>query len=118
LEQYSSNDIYWNAAQKEMVENGKMHNYLRMYRGKRLIAWFDSPEEAWSILLYLNNRYELDGRDPNAYAGIAWCFGKHDRHWQNRAIYGNLRYMNAAGLERKFKMAAYLKKVGISKGTA
>lgn len=111
LEQCATDDIYWNAAQQEMMETGKMHNYLRMYWGKRLLTWFASPEDAYQVALYLNNRYELDGRDPNAYAGVAWCFGKHDRPWQNRPIYGSVRYMNATGLERKFKMEKYLHKV-------
>jgi len=111
LEQCATDDKYWNAAQQEMMKKGKMHNYMRMYWGKRLLAWFKSPEDAYQILLYLNNRYELDGRDPNAFAGIAWCFGKHDRPWQSRPIYGSVRYMNAAGLERKFKMEAYLNKI-------
>lgn len=111
LEQSATDDIYWNTAQQEMMETGKMHNYLRMYWGKRLLAWFSSPEDAYQVALYLNNRYELDGRDPNAYAGIAWCFGKHDRPWQNRPVYGSVRYMNAAGLDRKFKMDKYLQKV-------
>jgi deoxyribodipyrimidine photo-lyase len=111
LEQCDTSDVYWNAAQMEMMQTGKMHNYMRMYWGKRLLAWCDSPEDAYQILLYLNNRYEQDGRDPNAYAGIAWCFGKHDRPWMNRKIYGMVRYMNAAGLERKYDMDAYLQKV-------
>lgn len=111
LEQCATDDIFWNTAQREMMETGKMHNYMRMYWGKRLLAWFDSPEDAYQVLLYLNNRYELDGRDPNAFAGVAWCFGKHDRPWQNRPVYGSVRYMNAAGLERKFNMAGYLNKV-------
>lgn len=113
LEQCATNDVYWNAAQQEMMETGKMHNYMRMYWGKRIIAWFDSPENAYQATCYLNNRYELDGRDPNAFAGIAWCYGQHDRPWQNRSIYGAVRFMNAAGLERKFDMQAYLKKVGV-----
>jgi len=113
LLQCATDDPYWNAAQKEMMEIGKMHNYMRMYWGKRLLAWFESPEEAYQVLLYLNNTYELDGRDPNGYAGIAWCFGKHDRPWQNRSIYGSVRYMNAAGLNRKFDMKAYLIKQGL-----
>lgn len=112
LLQCATDDIYWNSANKEMMISGKMHNYMRMYWGKRLLAWMKSPEEAYQVLLYLNNKFELDGRDPNAYAGVAWCFGKHDRPWQRRPIYGSVRYMNAAGLERKFDMKAYVKKVG------
>lgn len=111
LEQCATSDVYWNAAQQEMMETGKMHNYMRMYWGKRLIAWFASPEEAFSVMLYLNNKYSLDGRDPNSFAGVAWCFGMHDRPWMNREIYGMVRYMNMAGLKRKFDMGAYLAKV-------
>ncbi|PKN80790.1 MAG: deoxyribodipyrimidine photolyase [Candidatus Cloacimonetes bacterium HGW-Cloacimonetes-1] len=109
LEQGNTHDIYWNRAQAEMLEHGKMHNYMRMYWGKKIIEWSDNPEEAYYTMLYLNNKYELDGRDANAYAGVAWCFGKHDRAWQERPILGKVRYMNARGLERKFQMEEYLK---------
>jgi len=111
LEASETDDPYWNAANRHMIISGKMHNYMRMYWGKRLIAWCKNPEDAYEILLYLNNKYELDGRDPNAYAGIAWCFGKHDRPWQSRPIYGSVRYMNSNGLRRKFDMQAYLDKL-------
>lgn len=111
LEKAETDDAYWNAAQIEMVNSGKMHNYMRMYWGKRIIAWSASPEEAFYMALYLNNKYHLDGRDANAYAGVAWCFGKHDRPWAQRPVYGNLRYMNANGLKRKFNMEFYLNKV-------
>ncbi len=84
---------------------------MRMYWGKRIIAWNASPEEAFYMALYLNNKYHLDGRDANAYAGVAWCFGKHDRPWAQRPVYGKLRYMNANGLKRKFNMELYLNKV-------
>jgi deoxyribodipyrimidine photo-lyase len=110
LELAETDDVYWNAAQMELLKSGKMHNYMRMYWGKRILAWCPSVEDAYDILAYLNNKYEMDGRDPNGWAGIAWCFGKHDRPWANRAIYGMVRYMNAAGLNRKFEMQAYLKK--------
>lgn len=113
LEQGETNDPYWNAAQAEMMLSGKMHNYMRMYWGKRMLAWCPSVDEATAILLYLNNKYELDGRDANAFAGVAWCFGKHDRPWAERPIYGKIRYMNDTGLERKFNMDAYLKKISM-----
>lgn len=116
LEQGETDDIYWNAAQRQMVLTGKMHGYMRMYWGKRLLIWCPSVDEAFEILLYLNNKYELDGRDVNAYAGVAWCFGKHDRPWGERPIYGMVRYMNANGLKRKFDMNAYLAKVDLLKG--
>ncbi|MCB5251933.1 MAG: deoxyribodipyrimidine photo-lyase [Candidatus Cloacimonadaceae bacterium] len=113
LEQGETDDIYWNAAQRQMIFSGKMHGYMRMYWGKRLLSWCPSVDEAQEILLYLNNKYELDGRDVNAYAGIAWCFGKHDRPWAERPIFGMVRFMNAAGLKRKFDMDAYLRKVDL-----
>ena len=102
---------YWNAAQREMVVTGKMHNYMRMYWGKKILEWSKTPEEAHRTALYLNNKYELDGRDPNGFAGVAWCFGKHDRAWKERPVFGKVRYMNAAGLRRKFNMEAYVKQV-------
>jgi deoxyribodipyrimidine photo-lyase len=111
LENGSTHDPYWNAAQKEMTLTGHMHGTMRMYWGKKVIEWSDSPERAFKILCYLNDKYELDGRDPNGYAGIAWCFGKHDRPWKERAIFGKCRYMNAAGLERKYDIQQYVEYV-------
>lgn len=111
LEAGETHDPYWNAAQKEMVLTGKMPNYLRMYWGKKVIEWSRTHEEAFDMLLHLNNKYNLDGRDPNSFTGVAWCFGKHDRPWGRRPIFGTLRYMNAGGLERKFDMKRYLQKV-------
>ena len=84
---------------------------MRMYWGKKILEWSKTPEEAFKTALSLNNIYELDGRDPNGFAGVAWCFGKHDRPWKERPIFGMIRYMNAKGLERKFNMSAYVKKV-------
>jgi len=110
LEKAETHDLYWNAAQVQMVRTGKMHNYMRMYWGKKVIEWTSSIDEAYKRLVYLNDKYELDGRDPNGYAGIAWCFGKHDRAWTEREIFGKVRYMNSAGLERKFDMASYAQK--------
>jgi deoxyribodipyrimidine photo-lyase len=111
LEEGRTHDPYWNAAQKEMVVTGKMHNYMRMYWGKKILEWSPSPEEAFRIALSLNNKYELDGRDPNSFTGVAWCFGKHDRPWGERKIFGQVRYMNDAGLRRKFKIDDYVKKI-------
>jgi deoxyribodipyrimidine photo-lyase len=112
LEKAKTHDKYWNAAQKEMVITGKMHGYMRMYWGKKIIEWTENPETAFKFALYLNNKYELDGRDPNGFAGVAWCFGKHDRPWPERRIYGNVRYMSSSGLERKFNMGKYVARVG------
>lgn len=111
LEQGKTHDRYWNAAQRELVLKGKMHGYMRMYWGKKVIEWTSSPEEAYRFLVHLNNRYSLDGRDPNGYAGIAWCFGKHDRPWKERPIFGKVRYMNDKGLERKFRIKDYAEKI-------
>ncbi len=106
-----THDPYWNAAQREMVLTGKMHGYMRMYWGKKILEWSKTPEEAFRTALRLNDTYELDGRDPNGFAGVAWCFGKHDRPWGERPIFGTIRYMNAAGLRRKFDADAYVRKV-------
>eukprot|EP00276_Gloeochaete_wittrockiana_P005693 CAMPEP_0184658598 /NCGR_PEP_ID=MMETSP0308-20130426/26104_1 /TAXON_ID=38269 /ORGANISM="Gloeochaete witrockiana, Strain SAG 46.84" /LENGTH=538 /DNA_ID=CAMNT_0027097721 /DNA_START=267 /DNA_END=1883 /DNA_ORIENTATION=- len=112
LEQGKTYDDYWNASQKEMVITGKMHNYMRMYWGKKILEWTSSPQEAFRITLYLNNKYHLDGRDPNSFTGVAWIFGKHDRPWgPERPVFGLIRYMNAAGLKRKLKIEAYVTKV-------
>jgi len=111
FEQARTHDPYWNAAQIEMLKTGKMHNYMRMYWGKKIIEWTEHPEEAFRIMLYLNNKYELDGRDPNGFAGVAWCFGRHDRPWQERQVFGKIRYMNARGLKRKFKIDEYVGRI-------
>jgi deoxyribodipyrimidine photo-lyase len=107
LERAETFDPYWNACQNEMRSTGKMHGYMRMYWGKKVIEWSRSPEEAFDTLIYLNDRYELDGRDENGYAGISWCFGTHDRGWTERAVFGKIRYMNDRGLERKFRIKDY-----------
>jgi deoxyribodipyrimidine photo-lyase len=109
LEQARTHDSYWNAAQKEMVNKGKMHGYMRMYWGKKILEWVKDPERAHQLALRLNNKYELDGRDPNGFAGVAWCFGKHDRPWGRRPIFGNVRYMSADGLKRKFDVDKYVR---------
>jgi len=105
-----THDPYWNAAQKQMINTGKMHGYMRMYCGKKIIEWTKKPDDAFNISIHLNNKYELDGRDPNGYTGVAWCFGKHDRPWKKRPIFGNIRYMNSNGLKRKFDIESYSKK--------
>ncbi|HON16110.1 MAG TPA: deoxyribodipyrimidine photo-lyase [Spirochaetota bacterium] len=110
FEQSLTHDIYWNAAQNELRNTGIIHNYMRMYWGKKIIEWTKSFEEAFDIMVYLNNKYALDGRDPNSFAGIAWCFGKHDRPWKERDIFGTVRYMNENGLKRKFDMTEYVKR--------
>jgi deoxyribodipyrimidine photo-lyase len=111
LEAAATGDRYWNAAQMEMVRTGAMHGYMRMYWGKKILEWSADPREAHATALSLNNRYSVDGRDPNSFAGVAWCFGKHDRPWAEREIFGTVRYMNARGLERKFAMERYCRRV-------
>jgi deoxyribodipyrimidine photo-lyase len=110
LEKAQTHDPYWNAAQREMVVTGKMHGYMRMYWGKKILEWTANPEDAFSNAVYLNNKYELDGRDPNSFAGVAWCFGKHDRPWPARGIYGNVRYMSTEGLRRRFDADEYVRR--------
>ena len=96
-----------------MVHDGWMHNYLRMYWGKKILEWTPSAADAYQIAVSLNDRYELDGRDPNGYAGIAWCIGgKHDRPWApRRPVYGMIRYMSYTSTSRKFDSGAYIAKV-------
>ena len=105
---FKTHDVYFNAAMKEMVYTGYMHNYMRMYWAKKIIEWSPNYAMAYETIKTLNNTYFLDGRDANSYASIAWCFGKHDRAWTERDIFGKLRYMNAAGLKRKFNIDAYV----------
>lgn len=111
LENAASHDEYWNAAMNEMRSTGYMHNYMRMYWGKKILEWSNTPEYAYVTTLYLNNKYFLDGRDPNSYANVAWVFGQHDRGWKEREVYGKVRYMSAGGLKRKAKPEEYVEKV-------
>ncbi|NBC32682.1 MAG: deoxyribodipyrimidine photolyase [Alphaproteobacteria bacterium] len=104
-----TDDPYWNAAMREMVRTGTMHNYMRMYWGKKILEWSPSPEEAHRIALGLNNALFLDGRDANSFANVAWLFGMHDRAWAERPVYGKVRYMAASGLRRKFDIDAYVR---------
>jgi deoxyribodipyrimidine photo-lyase len=111
FEQSRTHDDLWNAAQREMVKTGKMHGYLRMYWAKKILEWTSSPEEALKVAIYLNDRYELDGRDPNGYTGIAWSLGGvHDRAWGEHTVFGKIRYMSYNGCKSKFDVAAYIKK--------
>ncbi len=111
FENAETHDPYWNAAMREMRFTGFMHNYMRMYWGKKILEWSASPQEAFATLLTLNNRYFLDGRDPNSYANAGWIFGLHDRPWPERAIFGTVRSMMASGLERKCDIKEYVRKV-------
>ena len=112
LEQFEdgkTHDDLWNAAQVEMVHRGKMHGYMRMYWAKKILEWTGSPEEALEVAILLNDKYELDGRDSNGYAGIAWSIGGvHDRAWKERPIFGKIRYMSYGGCKAKFKVKTYI----------
>ncbi len=110
LEQAETHDELWNAAERQMVESGWMHNYMRMYWAKKILEWTPSPREAFDIAIRLNDRYELDGRDPNGYAGIAWAIcGKHDRAWgPERAVFGKIRYMSHDSTRRKLDSRSYV----------
>ncbi len=111
FEEARTHDPLWNAAQTEMVKTGRMHGYMRMYWAKKILEWSASPEEAFAIAIYLNDRYELDGRDPNGYTGIAWSIGGlHDRPWRERPIFGKIRYMSYNGCRSKFDVDAYIRR--------
>ena len=108
FESAKTHEDLWNAAQIELLIRGKMHGYMRMYWAKKILEWSKSPEEALKIAIYLNDKYELDGRDPNGYVGCAWSIGGvHDRAWTERPVYGKIRYMNRNGAARKFDVEAY-----------
>ncbi|HKT87796.1 MAG TPA: deoxyribodipyrimidine photo-lyase [Candidatus Sulfotelmatobacter sp.] len=110
LENAETHDQLWNAAQMQMVNTGWMHNYMRMYWAKKILEWTKSPAEAYRVAVYLNDKYELDGRDPNGYAGIAWAIvGKFDRPWFERPIFGQIRYMSGASTGKKFDSKKYIK---------
>jgi deoxyribodipyrimidine photo-lyase len=111
LEAAETIDDLWNAAQLQMVQIGKMHGFLRMYWAKKILEWTASPEEALATSIYLNDKYSLDGRDPNGYVGCMWSIGGvHDQGWMERSIFGKIRYMNYAGCKRKFDVAKFVQK--------
>lgn len=111
LEAARTGDRVWNAAQRELVREGRIHNYLRMLWGKRVLEWTRTPEEALEILIELNDKYALDGRDPNSYSGIFWTFGRYDRPWgPERPIYGTVRYMSSANTVKKLDLERYLER--------
>lgn len=108
FESYNTHDELWNAAQIELVHRGKMSSYMRMYWAKKILEWTKTPQEAWNYALELNDKYELDGRDPNGYVGVAWSVGGvHDRGWTERLIFGKVRFMNFQGMKRKFDIKKY-----------
>jgi deoxyribodipyrimidine photo-lyase len=113
FESARTHDPLWNAAQMEMVRRGKMHGYLRMYWAKKILEWSDSPEDAMKIAIALNDKYEVDARDPNGYVGIAWSIGGvHDRAWKSRPVFGKIRYMSFNGAKSKFDIDVYIKRYG------
>lgn len=111
FEHAQTHDELWNAAQRQMVRTGKMHGYMRMYWAKKILEWTPDAKTALKITIYLNDTYELDGRDPNGYVGAAWSIGGvHDRPWFERPIFGKIRYMNRSGCEKKFDVDAYIER--------
>jgi deoxyribodipyrimidine photo-lyase len=109
LENAATHDPLWNAAQRQMAKTGFMHNYMRMYWAKKILEWSKTPAQAYRTAVYLNDKYELDGRDPNGYAGIAWAIvGKHDRPWFERPVFGKIRYMSFNSTSRKFDSKRYI----------
>jgi len=118
LAQSKTHDPIWNAAQTELRTQGVMHNYLRMLWGKKIIEWTGSYEQALDVLIELNNRYALDGRDPNSYSGIFWCLGRFDRAWQERTIFGKIRYMSSDSTGKKIKLKQYLQIYGSVRSTS
>lgn len=114
FERAETHSALWNAAQRQMVTTGFMHGYMRMFWAKKILEWSASPEQALKIALTLNDRYQLDGRDPNGYVGVLWSMaGIHDRPWKERPVYGKVRYMNENGCRRKFNVQQYIDKYGM-----
>jgi deoxyribodipyrimidine photo-lyase len=112
LDRAETHDPLWNAAQKQMVLTGWMHNYLRMYWAKKILEWSPSPARAFRVAVHLNDKYELDGRDPNGYEGIAWAIaGKSDRPWFTRPVFGQIRSMTFTGVSKKFDAAEYIRQI-------
>ena len=111
LERAETHDEIWNAAQRELLRTGQMHNYMRMLWGKKILEWSPSPEIAAENMIYINDKWALDGRDPNSYTGIFWVLGRHDRAWgPERPIFGKVRYMSSESAYRKLKLKNYLQK--------
>lgn len=118
LEHAETHDPLWNVAQQQMICGGWMHGYMRMYWAKKILEWTRSAADAYAIAVRLNDRYELDGRDPNGYAGIAWAIaGKHDRPWFERPVFGTIRYMSYASTSKKFDARAYIARVAALTGS-
>jgi deoxyribodipyrimidine photo-lyase len=117
LERAATHDPIWNAAQRQLVGEGRIHNYLRMLWGKKILEWSRSPRAALATLIELNNKYAVDGRDPNSYSGIFWTLGRFDRPWgPARPIFGTVRYMSSDATRRKLDLDAYLRRWGDDDG--
>ena len=111
FERAQTHDPLWNAAQEQLLQEGRIHNYIRMVWGKKILEWTSSPQEALDIMIELNNKYGLDGRDPNSYTGIMWVLGRYDRPWgPERPIFGKIRYMSSENTLRKLRAAEYMEK--------
>ncbi len=113
FENAKTQDVLWNACQMELLKTGKIHSFMRMYWGKKILEWTEDPVKAYKSAVYLNNKYALDGSDPNSYAGISWCFGKHDKPFKERPVYGTVRCISTDRLTKKFDVNAYIKRVNL-----
>jgi len=110
LEAAETHDALWNAAQTELAREGRIHNYLRMLWGKKILEWTSSPREALDVMIDLNNKFALDSRDPNSYTGILWTLGRYDRPWApERPVFGTIRYMSSANTARKYRVQDYVR---------
>ena len=110
----ATGDPLWNAAQRQLVTEGRLHNYLRMLWGKKILEWSATPQDALAVMIELNNRFALDGRDPNSYSGIFWVLGRYDRPWPERPVFGTIRCMTSASTARKLRVTQYLRRYGAS----
>jgi deoxyribodipyrimidine photo-lyase len=112
FESAATHDPLWNAAQRQLMGEGRIHNYLRMLWGKKILEWSKTPQDAFALAIELNNRWSVDGRNPNSYAGISWVFGRYDRGWPERAIYGKVRSMSSDSTRRKVTIDDYMRRWG------
>jgi deoxyribodipyrimidine photo-lyase len=111
LEHADTHDPLWNAGQLQLAREGRLHNYIRMLWGKKILEWSRRPEDALAVMIELNNRYALDGRDPNSYSGIFWALGRYDRPWgPGRAVFGTVRYMSSENTARKVRVREYIRR--------
>lgn len=116
FERAATHDELWNAAQRQLRAEGVIHNYLRMLWGKKILEWSAAPEEALRIMVELNNKYAVDGRDPNSWSGIMWILGRFDRGWPERPVFGKVRSMSSDSTRRKVSVDGYLERWGPQPG--